>query len=158
MQYIIDGHNLIPHIPGLSLADPDDEQVLIEQLVEFCRIRRAKVRVFFDKAPAGQSGMRKFGAVVAVFVSSKSSADNAIAAHLQKLRGGAQNTMVVSSDRMVAQSARSKHAGWISSKDFARTMQAAWESTSSAEPEKPLSEEEISQWEKIFEKRSEKAN
>ncbi len=28
MPILVDGHNLVPHVPGLSLRDPDDEMVL----------------------------------------------------------------------------------------------------------------------------------
>ncbi|MBP1702274.1 MAG: hypothetical protein H6Q38_1381, partial [Chloroflexi bacterium] len=40
MPYIVDGHNLIPKIPGLSLRAIDDEMQLIELLQEFCRVQR----------------------------------------------------------------------------------------------------------------------
>ena len=32
MHYLIDGHNLIARVPGLSLADPDDEVKLLQLL------------------------------------------------------------------------------------------------------------------------------
>ena len=35
MHYLIDGHNLIARVPGLSLADPDDEVKLL-QLLKRC--------------------------------------------------------------------------------------------------------------------------
>ena len=54
MPYIIDGHNLIPRIPDLSLQDIDDEMQLVEMLQDFCRISRKKVEVYFDNAPPGQ--------------------------------------------------------------------------------------------------------
>ena len=33
-RLVIDGHNLIPKIPGLRLDDPDDEMKLIEKLTQ----------------------------------------------------------------------------------------------------------------------------
>ena len=50
MPYLIDGHNLIPKIPGLSLEMLDDEDRLIELLQEFARVRRQRIEVFFDQA------------------------------------------------------------------------------------------------------------
>jgi hypothetical protein len=44
MPYLIDGHNLIPKIPGMNLGDVDDETQLIEMLQEFCRRRRKQVK------------------------------------------------------------------------------------------------------------------
>ena len=35
MSYLIDGHNLIPKIPGLTLRQMDDENELIEILQRF---------------------------------------------------------------------------------------------------------------------------
>jgi predicted RNA-binding protein with PIN domain len=49
MQYLIDGHNLIPKVPGLSLSDPDDEEQLINKLSGWARISRQKIIVFFDR-------------------------------------------------------------------------------------------------------------
>ena len=68
MPYIIDGHNLIPKIPGLSLQEMDDEQHLLEMLQEFCRRQRKQVEVFFDNAPPGGVRARNLGLVTARFV------------------------------------------------------------------------------------------
>jgi len=78
MSILIDGHNLIPHLPGINLSDIDDEEQLINWLQSYCRLRRRKVTVFFDQAPAGFSGERDYGAVKAYFVRQGSTADDAI--------------------------------------------------------------------------------
>ena len=44
MPYIIDGHNLIPHV-GLRLNALDDEMALVEMLREFCRVKKKRVEV-----------------------------------------------------------------------------------------------------------------
>ena len=67
MPYLIDGHNLIPKVPGLSLKAIDDEMQLVEKLQEFCRRRGKQVEVFFDKAPPGGRRVRVFGPVTARF-------------------------------------------------------------------------------------------
>ena len=61
MNYIIDGHNLIAKIEGLSLSMPDDEQRLIELLNRYGELRRHKLEVYFDGAPVGQAGIRNYG-------------------------------------------------------------------------------------------------
>ena len=53
MNYLIDGHNLIAKIPGLSLSMPDDEERLVELLNRFGQHSRGKLEVFFDGAPPG---------------------------------------------------------------------------------------------------------
>ena len=91
MPFLIDGHNLIPKIPGLSLQDMDDEQQLITLLLEFCRLQRKQIEVFFDNAPPGGVRARNFGNVIARFVKQGSSADQAIHQRLERLwAGGSQ--------------------------------------------------------------------
>ena len=55
MRWIIDGHNLIPHIPGLSLSDLDDEDKLILWIQEFLKGNHDSVELYFDKAAIGQT-------------------------------------------------------------------------------------------------------
>ena len=119
MTLLIDGHNLIPHLPGMNLADPDDEEKLIALLGEYCRLRRKTAEVYFDRAPLGQAGERRHGKVKAIFVQEGSSADAAIMARLRKLGKRAKNVRLVSSDRQVVQAARAAHAEVQSSQDFA---------------------------------------
>jgi len=49
-KLIIDGHNLVPKIPGLHLKDEDDEVRLIELLQEYCRLARRQAEL--NPAPA----------------------------------------------------------------------------------------------------------
>ena len=78
MPYLVDGHNLIPKTPGLTLGAIDVENHLIEILRAFCQNRKTQVEVYFDRAPIGQAGTKKFGAVKAIFVRTGKSADHAI--------------------------------------------------------------------------------
>ena len=152
MSFLIDGHNLIPNVRGLSLQSIDDEMQLIERLQVFCRIEKRSVEVFFDKAPPGQGGMRRFGRVTAHFIREGQTADSAISARLRRLKTGAANWTVVSSDRQVQAEARSVQAQIISSDEFARRMEAAEARAGAEEPgkEKTLSEAEVEEWMRIF--------
>ncbi|MFN2196437.1 MAG: NYN domain-containing protein [Anaerolineales bacterium] len=152
MSYIIDGHNLIPKIPGLQLRDPEDEIKLIKILQAFCQRRRKQVEVYFDQAPPGSTGTRKFGMVTAVFVRQGSTADQAIESRLHRLGRRARDFTVVSSDRQVASAARSLHAAIISSTEFARELFPT-EAESPLESEKPAAElgpEEVDEWLDLF--------
>ena len=151
MAYLIDGHNLIPRLPGIKLSDPDDEEQLIQLLQEFCRLRRKKVEVFFDRAPAGNSRTQQYGQVKAVFVRSGSTADEAIIARLNQLGKRSRNITVVSSDRQVQQAARASHARVVTSEGFA----AEWANLIAEEPaldprNRLLSKEEMAAWENLF--------
>lgn len=151
MIVIIDGHNLIPHLPGLSLADEEDEAQLVRLLQEYARLRRKNVEVYFDRAPAAEAGVRKFGRVQAHFVRSGITADEAIMTRLRGLRKRAKNVQVVSSDRQVQQAARAAHAGVITSEAFA----ADWQKLSEEQPglnprDRLLSKNEVEAWERLF--------
>jgi hypothetical protein len=153
MQLIIDGHNLIPQMPGINLSDPDDEMRLIEQLQVYCRERRANVDVFFDGAPAGMAPVRMFGKVRAHFVRAGTTADAAIIAYLNKLGKQAKNVVVVSSDREVKTAARSLHAQVMSSVAFAQAWKRMrMEESQTDLDDEDLSDAEIRYWEEIFKK------
>ncbi len=118
-MYLIDGHNLIPKLPGLDLRQLDDEQRLIEWLQVFCRVRRQTVEVYFDRAQPGESGLRRAGVVRVHWVREGRTADDALAGHLQRLGRSARNVQVVSSDRRVQAEARACGAGVMSAEAFA---------------------------------------
>ena len=151
MIVIIDGHNLIPHLPGLSLSDEDDEAQLIRLLQEYGRLRRRSIEVYFDRAPAAQAGVRRFGRVQAHFVRSGITADEAIMARLRSLGKRARNVQVVSSDRQVQRAAQAVHATVISSGEFA----SDWQNLANEEPglsprDRMLSDKEVDAWERLF--------
>jgi predicted RNA-binding protein with PIN domain len=153
MQYIIDGHNLIPKL-GLRLDSFDKEQDLVARLQEFCRLRRSRVEVYFDGAPPGQTGPRSAGAVTAHFVRQGSSADAAIESRLAKMGRAAKNWTVVSSDHRVQHAAQAAHAETLSSEEFARLMSAAQaERTLQAKSDTSLSPDEVEEWLGIFKRR-----
>jgi predicted RNA-binding protein with PIN domain len=153
MPYIVDGHNLIPRIPGLSLQDIDDENQLVEMLQEFCRVSRKKVEVYFDNAPPGQLKVQKFGLVTAFFVRAGRSADQAIRQKLNRLGNEARNWNVVSSDREVQSAARAARATVIPASIFAQqmlnTIQGSDSGTDTLE-EPAVSQEELEHWMKEF--------
>jgi len=124
MPYLIDGHNLVPKL-GLRLDSPDDEQELVARLLEFCRLRRTQVEVYFDGAHPGKAEVQRRGAVTAHFVRRGSSADAALEARLTRLGKSARNWTLVSSDGRVQQAGRAAHAAVQSSEEFAGSMAAA---------------------------------
>jgi predicted RNA-binding protein with PIN domain len=152
MPYIVDGHNLIPKVSGLSLGDMDDELQLVKLLQEFCRIRHKQVEVYFDNAPAGSSGARTFGCVVARFVRQGHTADQAIQSKLRRLGGEARNWTVVSSDREVRTSARSARAKSMRVEEFAQQLNEV-RMEGSGHPgdlEAEISSQEVDEWLELF--------
>ena len=156
MPFLIDGHNLIPKIPGLNLQYVDDEITLIKLLQGLCQRTGKKVEVYFDNAPPGYSGTRKYGNVEAIFVRAGGTADAAIRVRLSGLGRGAKNWTVISSDRQVQAEARGVGAKVIPSNIFAQELQTSGESTDGkGKPQETMSQEELDEWMALF---SEKTN
>lgn len=151
MPYLIDGHNLIPFVPGLNLWEVEDEIELIQILQEFSHRTRKRIEVFFDNAPAGAQRTHNFGGVTAHFIRQGTPADEAIYAHLRRLGGEARNWTVVSSDREIRNQARALHARVLSSQDFSQQLAKGHPNTEEPRDQAPeLGEEELGEWLRIF--------
>jgi predicted RNA-binding protein with PIN domain len=150
---MIDGHNLIPKIPGLSLDTVNDEMQLVELLQEFCRRQRKEAEVYFDNAPPGQKSAGVYGPVVAHFVRQGMTADDAIHARLGRLGREARNWTVVSSDHAVQASARAARAHYISSEVFAGFLAQSISNPSTDErrnSETVMGDDELDDWLALF--------
>lgn len=153
MAYLIDGHNLIPKIPGMNLDDLDDEAQLIQTLRDFCRKRAKKAEIYFDNAPPGGTRTQKYGRVTAHFIRQGRTADQAIRARLHSLGRSAPNWTVVTSDREVAAAALETRAKLLTSQDFAHQLgeggpaQAASPET---DPDLAVNPDEVAEWLEFF--------
>lgn len=155
MLILIDGHNLIPKIPGLSLHDFDDEMKLIEMLQVYARVRRKRIEVIFDKAPAGQPRQRKHGTIQVRFARPGMTADEEIRLRLESLGGKARQCLVVSSDQRVQMYGRTSRAQVESSDNFANQVMvavAAGDNQGEA-GDRALGEDEVAMWMEIFKNR-----
>lgn len=154
MPYLIDGHNLIPKVPGLRLDDLDDEEQLIRLLQRYLQHEPGKtIEVFFDRRAPGARKTQRLGRVKAHFVAPPQDADGAIIARLQALGGAARTWTVVSSDHRVQNAARAAGARVITSEEFARRMRQAETPPIPAEEEKPPDDLSIEEWEALFRRR-----
>ena len=149
-MYLIDGHNLIPHVSGLSLRDPEDERRLAERLAAFCRQARCRAEVYFDGAPPTQARRFTLGRVTVVFVRQGRTADEAIHARLRRLGRAARNVIVVSSDRQVQAAARSYGAQVLDAAAFARKMQGSAAAPEEGEKPEEVSPDEVEEWLRLF--------
>jgi uncharacterized protein len=150
--YLVDGHNLIPKIPGLNLRMLDDELKLVQLLQIFARVRRVTVEVFFDQAPAGYSGTRRFGMVAAHFVLKGTTADQEMISRIQRMKKTARGVSVVTSDRRIRIEAQAAQAKLLLTEEFARlVIDAVTEAEISGEPTfSPVSGGELNEWMKLF--------
>src|SRR4030042_1626429 len=153
MPYLIDGHNLIPKVKGISLDEVEDEMRLVEMLQVFCQQQRKQVEVFFDNAAPGGVKVRKFCRVLARFVYRGITADQAILTRLGRLRGEARNWTVVSSDRGIQAAARSVHAQVLSSEAFAEQMKKTLDESkkdAGEMAETAVDPQDVEEWLRLF--------
>jgi predicted RNA-binding protein with PIN domain len=147
---LIDGHNLIGRLPGISLQDPDDEGKLVRLLSSY-RSRTGKaVTVVFD--PGGAFSLprrRRLGGVEIEFAPQGGSADRVIQRRVQKARNPGE-WQVVTSDRELAESVGRLGARVQSAEAFASKMTTP----ADAPPdwrETPPSPDEVDSWLALFE-------
>jgi predicted RNA-binding protein with PIN domain len=154
-QLLIDGHNLIAQVAGLSLADPDDEQKLVVLLRKYAARRGAKIIVVFDSGlPGGRSRELSGGGVTAIFAGSHTIADRILIERIRELSKPGE-WIVVSSDREVQQAAERRKMTVRSSPEFASIMLAPPKEAASEPPviEPKLGQDEVNEWLKIFGKK-----
>ena len=121
-KLLIDGHNLIGQTPGLSLADPNDEQKLIVMLRKYAARKNARLVVVFDSGnPGGKSKELSGGNVTAIFAGSHTIADRILMERIRELKSSG-DWIVVSSDREVQQAAQQRKMNVWNSAEFARRM------------------------------------
>ncbi len=152
-QLLIDGHNLIAQVPGLSLADPNDEQKLIVMLRQYVARKRARIVVVFDSGnPGGRSKELSGGGVTAVFAGSHTIADRVLMERIRELKKPG-DWVVVSSDREVQQAAHQRKMTVWGSAEFAKRMGTAAPQMEIEPPEPKdtgLTKAEVDEWLRLF--------
>lgn len=124
MSFIIDGHNLIPCIQGMSLDQMDDELRLIDILESYFRSLRKRAVIFFDGGKPGEKSTIKRAFVTARFIHQPLNADQAIRNQLMLLGGSAKNYTVVSSDNEIVTYVKRLGAHSLSSQEFAKRVKS----------------------------------
>lgn len=149
----MDGHNLIGsgQLPGISLADEDDELKLVRLLRRYRGPGRKRITVFFDAGlPGGLSRQLSGGGVKVIFASDRRrSADDLIAARLRHAARPGELT-VVTSDHTLAELAQARGAQVISTAEFAARLTAPLPSSVRQRAEPPLSPQEVKEWLAFF--------
>lgn len=147
MPYLIDGHNLIGHTPGLQLDDPDDEQKLIEKLRTYLSRENKTGTVIFDQGLPGGAGKWSNSILEVRFAPHPKTADDMIRERLLKDKNP-RGLIVVTADRDVQIAAQRAGAAVKHSSEFARVMLAPPIGTT--QKETGLTKEEVEAWEKEF--------
>jgi hypothetical protein len=153
VPYLIDGHNLIGQLDGVSLADPDDEAKLVAQLRSFMARQRKRCTVVFDQGlPGGPSRELSTHSVRVVFAHSGTTADRIILERIRNVRDTA-GLIVISADHEIIEAARRRQVQVIPPAVFARQMEAPvppQEDARARDPNPRLSSAEVEDWLRLF--------
>lgn len=152
MNYLIDGHNLIAAVPDISLADPDDEEVLVRRLRQWAAVSpKRRVTVAFDQGlPGGPARHLSGGRVTTVFASAGSSADALLIRRIRAAHNPAEFT-VVSSDREVLAAAAGRGMPTLRSEKFAALLAEVGRPATPTPLAKPeVSPDGLAEWLELF--------
>lgn len=156
MPLLIDGHNLIAHMPGLHLSDVDDEAQLVMLLRRYAATRRGRsITVVFDHGVYGHPQRLDGYGVTCYFARSPHDADTQLIRRITTIAHPREWT-VVTSDRQVAQAAMARGIKVIDARTFAQTLQQLatpahrQPSTNTDKPEQPPDRSEVDEWLRLF--------
>jgi hypothetical protein len=153
MPTLVDGHNLIGQVPGLSLSDSEDEAKLVMLLRRYAtRKRGRRVVVVFDHGTYGHPGNLNGYGVECHFARSPADADRELIRRIRAIRHVSE-WQVITSDRAVAGEARARKMRVISSAEFARSLLKHVEPAADLGQkyrDRPLSQNEVDDWLREF--------
>ena len=155
MPYLIDGSNLIGHIPTLDLSDPKSKHRLVAQIKIFQEAKRTKIILVFDGPPDPDFFGEKFRGkeFSIVWPDLDESADTVLKQWIER-QTDLRHFYVVSSDREIKSYARVNGAKVFTSKEFhnllKRTLKEHKESKAMNKEDVTLSPLEVDHWLEIF--------
>jgi uncharacterized protein len=157
MHYLIDGHNLIAHMPDIGLDDPHGEVDLVLRLRGWAAgNRKRQVTVIFDGGlPGGKSLRLSQGPVKVIFAPAGQPADELLINRLISARNPAEYTLV-SSDQEIATAADRRRIRVVSSEKFAghlrprRPAEDKPKQPAETADEPAISSAEVAEWLALF--------
>jgi len=155
MPYLIDGSNLIGHMPTLELRDTRSKRRLVAQLLIFQSIKKTKIILVFDGPPdpelLGKKYRRKEFTIL--WPDQEESADTLIKQRAQ-MQSDLRHLIVVSSDREIKNFAHEIGAKVLNCKEFHMLLKTALkeykESQAMNKKDITLSPLEVDHWMEIF--------
>jgi predicted RNA-binding protein with PIN domain len=151
MSYLIDGNNVMAQRVGWHRDKPGTRRVLMDELAEFARAKRAQVAVVFDGAPEPHFADGSSYKGVKVYYSDRgSNADERIKRFVDDAQER-RTLLVVTSDRELASYVRRCGVRVIRSGDFRKRMEeaAATYPPTRDEPNR-VEDDEVPDWMRYF--------
>ena len=125
MPLLIDGHNLIGHLPDLSLSDPRDEVKLVARLQAYAARSERRITVVFDPGPQAVppalQRRSRYGYVEVIYADPGQKADDVIRSIVGATRDR-QGLLVVTSDGALANFTRQCGVRVVSASQFAKAL------------------------------------
>ncbi len=153
MPLLVDGHNLIGHMPDLSLADSDDEAQLVFRLRKYAtRKRGRRVVVIFDHGVYGHPQQLNGYGVECHFSTSPRDADADLIRRIRAIQHK-NEWQVITSDRAIADTARACGIRVLSAQEFARRLHVLDQPATvhdDKQGEKTLPPHEVEEWLRLF--------
>lgn len=151
MSYLIDGNNVMAQRVGWHRDKPGTRRVLMDELAEFVRAKRAQVAVVFDGAPEPHFADGSSYKGVKVFYSDRgSNADERIKRFVDDAQER-RTLLVVTSDRELASYVRRCGVRVIRSGDFRKRMEdAAAACPPTQEEPNRVEDDEVPDWMRYF--------
>lgn len=151
MSYLIDGNNVMAQRVGWHRDKPGARRVLMDELAEFARVKRAKVVVVFDGAPEPHFADGAIYKGVKIFYAERgSNADERI----KRIVDGAQERrtmLVVTSDRELASYVRRCGVQVIRSGEFRKRMEVVADASQPLDKVDPhVDQQEMPDWMRYF--------
>ncbi len=160
MAYLIDGNNLIGHLPYLELSDPRSKHRLVARLSIFQRAKRTKIVLVFDGFPDSELGGKKVDTkkFIILYPDRGQTGDMLIKEWIEK-QTDLRHLYVVSSDREIKTFARMKGAKALTCEEFDKQLKRSLKifraAKASKKTETRLTPLEIDHWLEIFNKSDE---
>lgn len=147
MKYLIDGHNLIGKLEGISLSDPDDEAALMSRLRRYAARTGDHLTVFFDGGlPGGPSRDLSSGRVKVIFAPAGQPADPLIIQRIRRIQDR-QGIVIISSDRAILEAAARHRVLAQKSEAFAAQLETSPPAERPPDPRQvPPSGKEVEAW------------
>jgi predicted RNA-binding protein with PIN domain len=124
MPILIDGHNLIGKMSSISLADPRDEDKLVEMLKRYLLHRQQKAIVVFDKGSDSYPAPSRGNSDLSIIFAPPESCADAIIIDMIKQDPNPKGLTIVSSDNEIRRCAKSRRARLVSAENFAEQLES----------------------------------
>lgn len=125
MAYVIDGSNLLGHRAPGGHRDPEERGRLVAALFAFQRVNRSRIVLVFDGPPDERFGDGRPGEKFHIlFPPPGEKADGVIERLLDEV-GDKRRCTLVTSDRALRTSARSRGAAVLTAPEFERRLKSA---------------------------------